>query len=281
MNIGPAYSQQPIILGGVRQYAPRPTLSLDRGAIDAFAGEITRRAGQTVSGGDTARSIDDKGLSTALTNSVEFVKNTFGDNAGRAVMGIVLSHAGDGPLSEETLGDGFVSALEFIDRNFGIAAGDQAMGFFNGELNQALNGYFQNGKQESFLAMDVGGAQEAAGQAVQRVVVATMAKSQAGDVDPAGALFEQAAKDTEEYQPEWQAKPGEDAIVTASSESVAGSGEMQSQSQAQPGSQTPAGETAQTRSKPRSRKIRRRRVTGKHGYGASTITSGVMVNTSV
>jgi len=301
MYIGPTTSL-PLAFGSSRQNTLRPTLSLDRSAIDAFAGEMTRRASQTEPGSQ-ARTVDDKGLSAALTNSVEYVRNTFGDNAGRAVMGIVLGHAGQGPLTEETLGDGFVSALRFIDTNFGTAAGDQAMGFFNGELNQALNGYFQNGKQESFLAVDVDSATAAAGQALQLTAASVMAKAQdaqGGGADPAAALFDQVRKDDGEYQAAGQAEPGADGI-TPDVEAGAGAagipalpraqgavttldGQPESQgdgNSGQPGAQAAGTSTRDQARKPRTHRIRRRRPNRRQGYGASSITPGVLVNTKV
>ncbi len=289
------------------QYAPRAVLSLDRAAIDSFAGEITRRAAQTAPGDNKARDIDDKGLSTALGNSVEYVKKTFGDNAGRAVMGIVLGHAGQGALTEEKLGDGFVSALEFIDKNFGTASGDQAMGVFNGELNQALNGYFQNGKQESFLAAGGSGAQQAAGQAVATAMTQT---PQSAGAAPETSLFDQLAKDAEEYPLKPQAGAGENTLQQSSVDAVDAPGDILVQSQAltQPGVETTGLDgtsenqpgqtgvtaskenTAQTARKHRANRVRRKRPTGSYGSQASGyalgstapgIQPGVLVNASV
>jgi len=96
---------------------------------------------------------------------VDFIRSSFGDEAATATMGIVYKRIGQGQIDEQSLGDGLVNAIKFIDRNFGVAAGDKVMGFFNADLNQHINEYFDNGKMEQFYAAGPGVATVSGGVA--------------------------------------------------------------------------------------------------------------------
>lgn len=124
---------------------------------DVFAADILQKlqAAQTAS---NAGALVDAGtagdLEQSLADVIDYVREKHGDAAATAVMGIVEKGVGDGTGGEDALGDSLVSALKFIDRNFGIASGDAAIATFNGSLNDAVNAYFQNGKNEQFYASD-------------------------------------------------------------------------------------------------------------------------------
>uniref|UniRef100_I2PZA4 Uncharacterized protein n=1 Tax=Desulfovibrio sp. U5L TaxID=596152 RepID=I2PZA4_9BACT len=145
------------------------------GTSETFSAEIMRRlqASQTASNAGALAAGGAAGdLQSALADTVDYVRKTHGDAAATAVMGIVIKGVGDGSGGEDALGNALVSSLQFIDRNFGIASGDAAMAQFNGSLNDAVNGYFQNGQTELFHAAgDSGGA---AGQ-VQGILASTLA----------------------------------------------------------------------------------------------------------
>ncbi|EHJ47826.1 hypothetical protein DFW101_1819 [Solidesulfovibrio carbinoliphilus subsp. oakridgensis] len=144
------------------------------GTSDTFAAEIMRRlqSSQTASNAGALLESGAAGdLQSALADTVDYVRETHGDAAATAVMGIVIKGVGNGSGGEDALGNALVSSLQFIDRNFGIASGDAAMAQFNGSLNNAVNGYFQNGKTELFHA--AGEAGGAAGQ-VQGILASTL-----------------------------------------------------------------------------------------------------------
>lgn len=191
-------------------FARTPFMPLEQGAIEGFAHEITRRAALTEA--PENRTTTDEALEKSITEAVSFVEDNFGDRAARTFMGVVLQNAGSKPLGEDDLGNALVDGLEFIDRAFGIAAGDKAMAFFNGDLNQAINGYFQNGKNESFLAMDVDQASDKLGEAMGQAVSAMMDKFQAKSVDPNAMLMDQAKEDQDETL-DSQAKPGDEYLA--------------------------------------------------------------------
>jgi hypothetical protein len=128
-------------------------------------------------------------FSGALSGSVRWVADTFGDAAATAVMGIVYKHIGDGPVTEEALGDGLLDALRFVDRQFGTASGDAFMAQLNGGgLNDALNDYFDNGLNERFLVAGAGnladdavqGAEAAKATLVQQAMADTMSDTISG-----------------------------------------------------------------------------------------------------
>lgn len=104
-------------------------------------------------------------LADALSGTARWVAGTLGDAAATAVMGIVYKGIGDGPVTEDSLGNGLLDALRFVDRQFGTTSGDAFMAHLNGDgLNDALNNYFDNGRSERFMV-----AGSLAGSAVQGV----------------------------------------------------------------------------------------------------------------
>ncbi|MEA4856415.1 hypothetical protein [Solidesulfovibrio sp.] len=132
------------------------------GTSEVFAADILEKlqAAQTASNAGALVASGAAGdLESSLADVIDTVRKRHGDAAATAVMGIVEKGVGDGGGGEDALGNALVSALTFIDRNFGIASGDAAMATFNGALNDAVNGYFQNGHDELFYASDgTGGA---------------------------------------------------------------------------------------------------------------------------
>lgn len=99
-----------------------------------------------------------EGLARSLESAVEFVRENFGDQAATATMGLIYKNIGEGDVTEESLSNGLVAALKFIDRNFGIEAGDKTIAFFNKDLNNSLNDFFENGLMEEFYAGPAPGA---------------------------------------------------------------------------------------------------------------------------
>ncbi len=178
-------------------------LSPDRTA-DVFGADIVRRtsvlpAATEATGANTDATTDAasaapptppaptdaerEALSGALSGSVRWMADTFGDAAATAVMGIVYKRIGDGPVTEDALGDGLLDALRFVDRQFGTASGDAFMAQLNGGgLNDALNDYFDNGLNERFLVAGAGnladdavqGAEAAKATLVQQAMSGTM-----------------------------------------------------------------------------------------------------------
>ena len=148
---------------------------------DVFASEILRRISlaetpATASNAGTGVNFGAAGdLQTSLADAVESVRQSHGDAAATAVMGIVIKGVGDGAGGEDALGDALVSALKFIDRNFGVAAGDAAMATFNGSLNSAINDFYQNGHLEEFYASDGSSGTGSAIKQAQGVVASTLA----------------------------------------------------------------------------------------------------------
>ncbi len=154
-----------------------PTLKAPSSTADVFAADILKKlqAAQTAS---NAGALADSGaagaLEQSLADTVEYVRKKHGDAAATAVMGIVIKGVGDGSGGEDALGDALVSSLKFIDRNFGIASGDAAISQFNGALNDAVNGYFQNGHDELFYATDGTTGSGGSADAIQSTLSATL-----------------------------------------------------------------------------------------------------------
>lgn len=142
--------------------------SIGREEIETFAAEIRRRADLGLTATDADQAGDGSGegpdakdakgaaLAASLADAVDFIRERYGSDAATATMGLVLQNVGDGALTEENLSDGLVAALKFIDRNLGTAAGDRVMATFNGSLNEAMNRYFENGREELFVAVEDG-----------------------------------------------------------------------------------------------------------------------------
>lgn len=126
-------------------------------AVDAsFAQDMLRRISEQAATGEDGQAKDATGLAGALQDSMDYLRENFGDAAATAAIGLVYQRVGDGEVSEDSLGQGLVAALKFVDRNFGTAAGDQVLSQFNGELNDQLNAYFDNGADERFLSVSAG-----------------------------------------------------------------------------------------------------------------------------
>ena len=154
-----------------------PTLKAPSGTADVFAADILEKlqAAQTASNAGTLLDSGAAGaLEKSLTDTIEYVREKHGDAAATAVMGIVIKGVGDGSGGEDALGDALVSSLKFIDRNFGIASGDAAIAQFNGALNDAVNGYFQNGHDELFYATNGTTGSGGTADAVQSTLSATL-----------------------------------------------------------------------------------------------------------
>lgn len=96
-------------------------------------------------------------MSTGASGSVavDYVRAEFGDTAATAVMALVYKSVGDGPVTEENLGNGLLNALKLVDRQLGVA--DKLMAHFNTGVNAALNDYFDNGLNEIFYAASSSG----------------------------------------------------------------------------------------------------------------------------
>lgn len=132
-----------------------------------FAQDIMRRAADPVkteesasiasgdmqSSDEQARQRSEKraSLEQALAGTIDFVSEKFGGKAATAVMGIIYKRIGEGNVTEEKLGEGLVDAARFIDRQFGVQSGDEFISQLNGSLNEGLNAFFENGKNEKFL----------------------------------------------------------------------------------------------------------------------------------
>ncbi|BFR46953.1 hypothetical protein RVX_R00140 [Nitratidesulfovibrio sp. HK-II] len=177
-------------------------LSPDKTA-DVFGADIVRRTsvasaatdttGATGAAGTTTNAAADaasttptdaerEALSGALSGSVQWVADKFGDAAATAVMGIVYKSIGDGPVTEDALGEGLLNALRFVDRQFGTASGDAFMAQLNGGgLNDALNDYFDNGLSERFLVAGAGNLADDAVQGAEAAKATLVQQAAEGD----------------------------------------------------------------------------------------------------
>lgn len=290
MNIGFSMNKQNG-LGGVFS---RGFIPLEAGAVEGFAQEIARRSSQTELPEGTERTVDQAGLEKAVSGAVSYVEENFGDRAARTVMGIVLKRVSSGPVTEDSLGEGFVDALEFIDRAFGIASGDKAMERFNGELNNAINGFFQNGHDESFLAQDMGEAKDKLGQAMGQVISAVMKKFMENAPDPDSTLMASAHNDFEESldgsaganatvademarpvdEFGFPLDPEEAAQAEATGQASASGEKVQAARDTGQAAQADASHGARRRG----RSVRRRRAESGNPYDRSGLTPGTVVN---
>ena len=176
-------------------------LSPDKTA-DVFGADIVRRASvlpaaaeatgantdATTDAASVAPSIptdaEREALSGALSGSVRWVADKFGDAAATAVMGIVYKSVGDGPVTEDSLGEGLLNALRFVDRQFGTASGDAFMAQLNGGgLNNALNDYFDNGLSERFMVAGAGNLADDAVQGAEAAKATLVQQAAEGDGD--------------------------------------------------------------------------------------------------
>lgn len=90
-------------------------------------------------------------LESALADTVAYMKDKHGDQAASAMIGLVYKRLGDGEINEQTLGEAFLDVTRFIDKNFGTDSGDAFMSHLNGNLNNSLNAFFDNGQNETFM----------------------------------------------------------------------------------------------------------------------------------
>lgn len=136
-------------------------------ATTGFATDLALRLQAQADSDDT----DVSTLASALMDSMDFIGNEFGADAATAAMGIVYSRLGNDEITEEALGNGLLDVVRLMDRNFGFEGGDKVMAQFNGELNNALNNYFDNGLTEKFYAAtpESGTITQAVPQLVQQV----------------------------------------------------------------------------------------------------------------
>ncbi|WP_022662995.1 hypothetical protein [Paucidesulfovibrio longus] len=137
--------------GSVSGVVPRiATATPGQGESETFANEIARRAGAYLDGNGQPK--DASTLSAGLTDAMDWLRENFGDDVATAAEGMVLGGTAGG-ITEENLGNSLTNVLKMVDRNFGIAAGDSAIARFNGGLNDSINGFFDNGRDELFLAV--------------------------------------------------------------------------------------------------------------------------------
>lgn len=131
-------------------------------AAGTFASDIVRRAKTPGVDADSAAEPDvdakeklkqAKQLESALSGTVNYVTDAFGEKAGTTMMALVYKRIGDGEVTEESLGNAFLDVTRFIDKNFGIDKGDAFIDHLNGTLNDSLNAYFDNGATEQFIAV--------------------------------------------------------------------------------------------------------------------------------
>ncbi len=137
------------------------------GTAGVFAADIARRAaasqglaqsGQDIppaaesEASDSEKSAQLQKLESALADTVSYMVEQHGEQAGTALMGIVYKRLGKGDVTEQSLGNAFLDVTRFIDANFGIAKGDAFLEHLNGGLNDSLNAFFDNGVNEVFFA---------------------------------------------------------------------------------------------------------------------------------
>ncbi|WP_461209162.1 hypothetical protein [Desulfocurvus sp. DL9XJH121] len=117
-------------------------------AAQGFAQDLALRMAQAAQDGDK----DTSTLASSLAEAMEYIGEEFGSDAATAAMGIVYSKVGQEEIDEDSLGNGLLGVIAFVDRNFGFSGGDKVISRFNGELNDSINEYFDNGLSELFYA---------------------------------------------------------------------------------------------------------------------------------
>ena len=134
-------------------------------------------------------------LAKSLTDTTDFVRSRYGDKAATAFMGIITQSVGDGAVSEQALGRGMLNAVRFVDRNFGFSEGDALINNLNGNLNDAVNEYFDNGQLEKIYASKPG---ESFSQSALAGFAAKVQQHYGSDAsDTVTSLIEEALKDSE------------------------------------------------------------------------------------
>lgn len=151
-----------------------------------IANEIVRRMG----GEGDAEALHN--LRHGIGSSMDWVRERFGEEAATAAGAMLLGSTSNG-VTEDSLSDGLLNGLRFIDRNFGIAAGDAAIAKYNGNLNEAINDYFDNGQSELFMATltPVDGQQLSASADVKNRFIMRAAENLVPDPGESETLAEQ------------------------------------------------------------------------------------------
>jgi len=132
-----------------RGFTPAASLERTHEAAEGLASDLTLRLTSYSQDEDK----DSSSLASSLIDSIDYIAQEFGSDAASAAMGIVTAGIGEGEINEDALGNGLLNVIRFMDRNFGIEGGDKVMAQFNGELNDAMNDYFDNGLTEKFYAV--------------------------------------------------------------------------------------------------------------------------------
>lgn len=99
-----------------------------------------------------AKTVQLRKLESALCSTVSYMANKHGEMAASAMVGIIYKRLGEGEINERTLGNALLDVTRFIDANFGADKGDEFMAHLNGNLNEAMNEFFDNGQNEIFFA---------------------------------------------------------------------------------------------------------------------------------
>jgi len=130
------------------------SLTIGQDEIATFAKDMMARIDASGLGAENAGEGAGANLEQALAGSVDYVRENFGDEAAVAMVGIMYKGLGEGEISEDDLGQSLLNVVKFMDQNFGFAGGDKVMAQFNGQLNESLNRYFENGFEEKFYAVN-------------------------------------------------------------------------------------------------------------------------------
>ncbi len=134
------------------------------GLVDNLTGTFAEEMTKALSAykDPQGNSQDPTALVQSLTQAVESIRNIAGDGAASAAMGALLKKAKSGNLTEDSLRDGMLEAMSFVDQNAGVDAGDKVMAVFNGQVNDDMNAFFNNGSDEHFAVI----LKDSSGQAV-------------------------------------------------------------------------------------------------------------------
>lgn len=125
------------------------------GLVDTLAGTFAEEMTKALSAtkDPQGNSQDPTALVQSLTQAVESIRGIAGDGAASAAMGALLKKARSGNLTEDSLRDGMLEAMGFVDQNAGVDAGDKVMAVFNGQVNDEMNKFFNNGSDEHFAVI--------------------------------------------------------------------------------------------------------------------------------
>ncbi|SHN70968.1 hypothetical protein [Desulfovibrio litoralis] len=92
-------------------------------------------------------------LKDALAKTINFVGKNFGEEVATVVTAMLYKNTSES-LNEENLGQGLLEATTFIDKNLGTDSGDKFLAYLNQNINNAMNNFFENGKNEVFIAIN-------------------------------------------------------------------------------------------------------------------------------